>query len=476
MNKRKFLLVVPYRARDLEGHALVAYYLERLFGHEVVCTNGYSIPKKLLRWSPDVLVLDHLNWNFKRQEAAEAHRLGVKVAILPTEGFFLNDELVEQQARVVAAASDHVDLYLCWGDRVRGALMRVAGMQEPQAITVGCVRNDFFAEPFLTTAATREEFARRWNLDPGKPIVLWATNTTYFARDPRKIIYRYVKKGDLTEEEVRRFLSDEAQQFQQGWRVMHELARSHPDWNLLVKIHPAEQVRPYLEPARQCPNIHLAFNAPIRDFLLHCDVLLQRNCTTATEAWMFGKPVLQLEIGDYNFQPEDLYQNGCDVVHSVEQARSAVEGYIAGAAIPPMQKRARDAFLTATYYRIDGGSGLRIAHALHRLASPPAYTDEDQNRTQDAIRRAFTDWKQREDARLVNRVKDVLHIPRHVSLRWWKELPRRDTWGNWGGYVAEPEITREMVEELHAQYAKLVPIYEAQSRIASEISEEVRDA
>lgn len=467
MNKRRFLLVVPYRARDLEGHALVAYYLERLFGHEVVCANGYSIPKKLLRFAPDALVLDHLNWDFKRMEASRAREMGMRVAVLPTEGFFLNDEAVEQQARTVAAAAKYVDLYLCWGDRFRRALKRIAGMTDRQAVTVGCVRNDFFAEPFLGTASTREDFARRWGLDPSKPIILWATNTTYFARDPRKIIQRYVRKGGLTEAEVRQFLDAEAQQFEQGWRVVNELARRHPDWNLLIKIHPAEQPGPYVRRARSGRNIRLAFNAPIRDFLVHCDVLLQRNCTTATEAWMFNKPVLQLEIGKYAFQPEELYRDGCHMVDSVEEACSAVEAYIEGAPISQRQQRAREAFLAETFYRIDGGSGLRIAQALHRLVSPPEYTDEDQARARDAVGRAHAEWMQREDRRLVNRLKDALHIPRDVSLRWWKKLPRRDTWGSWGGYVAEPEITREMVDELYAQYERVIPIDRARDWVTA---------
>ncbi|MGC8667518.1 MAG: surface carbohydrate biosynthesis protein [Chthonomonadales bacterium] len=476
MNKRRFLIVVPYKARDLEGHALVAYYLERLFGHEVVCTNGYAIPKKLLRWAPDVLVLDHLNWDFKRAEAAEAHRMGMRVAVLPTEGLFLNDRAVEQQAQVVAAASQHVDLYLCWGDRLRAALMRVAGMSGSQAVTVGCVRNDFFADPFLATSSTREQFAAQWKLDPDKPIILWATNTTYYARDPRKIIRRYVRKGGLTEDEVRSFLDAEVQQFEHGWRVVEELARRHPEWNLLIKIHPAEQPRPYVHRARRAPNIRIALNAPIRDFLLHSDVLLQRNCTTATEAWMFGKPVLQLEIGDYAFQPEALYRDGCHMVYSTDEACNAVEAYVEGVPISPQQKRARDEFLAATYYRVDGGSGLRIAQALHRLVSAPAYTDEDRARVQDTVRRAYAEWKRREDARAVNRVKDLLHISREVSLRWWKKLPQRDTWGKWGGYVAEPEITREMVEELYARYAEVVPIAQAQHWMAAAGGQEPKDA
>ena len=65
MANRKILFIVPYKARDLEGHALVGYHLKDKYGIEAIFTNGYHLERKILEYAPDALVLDHLAWNFQ---------------------------------------------------------------------------------------------------------------------------------------------------------------------------------------------------------------------------------------------------------------------------------------------------------------------------------------------------------------------------------------------------------------------------
>src|SRR5688572_12281939 len=96
--KRRILIIVPYRARDLEGHALIGYRLSTDYGHEVLYSNGYGIERKLLEMAPDVVVMDHLAWSFKAEQAKLAKRLGMKVVILPTEGMFHDSQRVPEVA------------------------------------------------------------------------------------------------------------------------------------------------------------------------------------------------------------------------------------------------------------------------------------------------------------------------------------------------------------------------------------------
>jgi len=84
----------------------------------------------------------------------------------------------------------------------------------------------------------------------------------------------------------------------------------------------------------------------------------------------------------------------------------------------------------------------------------PGYTDDDQARTAAAAAAAYADWQAQENLRLPNRLKDLLGIRRDVSLRLWKRITgeARD---NLGLFVAEPEITANMVMKLYARYDSL---------------------
>src|SRR5687767_14031003 len=136
--KRRILMIVPYKARDLEGHSLVGYHLQNRYGHEPLYTNGYRIENKLLEYAPDAIVFDHLSWNFKVQQAKLAKRLGMKVVVLPTEGLFQDQEGAVRRAGSLHQVTSLIDLYLTWGDYPRNALLERKLMAPTKVQTVGC--------------------------------------------------------------------------------------------------------------------------------------------------------------------------------------------------------------------------------------------------------------------------------------------------------------------------------------------------
>jgi hypothetical protein len=170
---------------------------------------------------------------------------------------------------------------------------------------------------------------------------------------------------------------------------------------------------------------------------------------------MLNKPVLELELGQYQLQARDEYVAGNHVVRNVDETEKAILGYFAGAQIDPDRQRARRTFIEKHYYRVDGRSSERCAELIHQTITPPNYTEDDKVRRQRLTAEQHRRWKQQEDARLPNRLKDLLGIDREISLRWWKRISfeARD---NLGRFVAEPEITSEMVSNLHNTYESLL--------------------
>ncbi len=454
---RRALFVVAYRARDLDGLALVAHHLERRHGLESVLTNGYEIERKLLRQAPDVVVFDHLVWGFKAEQVRLAKSLGMRVVVLPTEGLFQSPEEPRQRAGKLQGVSRLVDCQLTWGELARSAILEEDLAAAENVHTVGCPRFDFYRDPYLPLMGTRDEFLATLRIERrGGPILLWATNTHYLARNQKLILRRQTRQGKLPEAEVRAMLEDHQVQFREHSRLVLDLARRHPDWNIVIKIHPAEWIDPYLELERRSANIRLAFDAPIFKFLYHCDVLLQRGCTTATEAWMLQKPVLELQMGRYTTPIREDFVAGNRVVATLEETEEAIARYLAGQPISDAERKAREVFVRTFYDRVDGRASERSADLIAAVAAPPGYTDADGEATRRAAAQAWDLRRREEDARWINRFKDLLGVNRETSLRLWKRLLSREGPGNQGLFLPEAEITAEMVERLRRDYDRVL--------------------
>src|SRR5262249_51965448 len=98
MSAPKPIFIVPYKTPPPAGHVLVGYHLQKHYGHEVVYTNAYWVRDKILDHAPDALVLDHLSWTFKVDEALFAKNHGMKLLVLPTEGLFQEPEAAVRRA------------------------------------------------------------------------------------------------------------------------------------------------------------------------------------------------------------------------------------------------------------------------------------------------------------------------------------------------------------------------------------------
>jgi len=256
-------------------------------------------------------------------------------------------------------------------------------------------------------------------------------------------------------DEVKNHISDHMVQFAEHSRLVEELAKRNPGWNFIIKVHPAEWVNPYFDISERISNIKVAYNMPVREFLYHTDVLLQRNCTTATEAWILGKPTINLEVGNYLRPVREEYSSGTTRVTDLASAESAIIKFLSGASIESNQLKIRDEFIRDFYFETDGKSAERAASAISGIVAASEFSDEKvlaKDRLVSEKRKKIADD---EDASLFNRLKDLLGVRRSQSLRFWKNWFRFEARDNLGLFVAEPEISSEMVDEIFDQLDKL---------------------
>jgi len=84
--------------------------------------------------------------------------------------------------------------------------------------------------------------------------------------------------------------------FSQFKEIVPKLSQAFPDVAIVVRPHPVEDNEAWKDAAAGCPNVHVIHEGNVIPWLLAADVLVQNNCTTAVEAYVLGRPVV-------NYQP-----------------------------------------------------------------------------------------------------------------------------------------------------------------------------
>jgi hypothetical protein len=231
--------------------------------------------------------------------------------------------------------------------------------------------------------------------------------------------------------------------------VAQAIAAQRATWNVVIKIHPCEITEPYERLAARYPNMHIARpDVSIRDALLHTDVLIQRWSTTATEAWMLGKPVLEVVMGEFRGKTRSDSLAGNHVVRSISEALVAIESYLTGTPIPLGQLESRLSFIRNAYHAVDGRSALRCARVIADVA------DSTRQQRHHLRRTALEKWQQHrmeQDRSLPNRFKDAAGISRTASLRFWTTAFWRQVRAGNTPYVNQAQIDRftQQIDQVH---------------------------
>jgi len=155
--------------------------------------------------------------------------------------------------------------------------------------------------------------------------------------------------------------------------------------------------------------------------------VIQRGCTTATEAWMLGKPVIEIEIGKFHHALRADYAAGNEPVTDVRGLESAIQRYLAGASVATELRAARDRFIAEVYRDVSGKASERCADTIDAVIAVQSLTEAQRVEREGRIREEQRARARRSDERMINRVKDVLGVDRDRSLRlWWRNV--RDSW------------------------------------------------
>jgi len=369
-------LLCDQKWRDLPNLTAIKILLER-HGHRVLLSTIKDSEPMIRAFRPDCVVFNQLFSTANQSLARNLKAAGVAIVLLPTEGAV--HPAVKPLGDGEFADYSMLDLYLAWGDEPARTVRARWGFDESVAPVAGFSRLDFYDRRYAAAITARESFCREHGLDPGRPIVTWATQYPYAHIHPSSF-----ERGKLSREQADFGIQASYERIGLDAASMPEIhARAQklasasfltlvsalPDVQFIIRPHPAERREFYraliidhgLRNVRFCPQDY------IWNVLNASDVHLHRHCTTAVEAWMWDKPTIEMAIGVVPQLAWPEREAGSDVVSNAEQLIAVVRRYLDGATISTDRKALRRNYVHRWLGPADGRHCIVAAEAIGRM-------------------------------------------------------------------------------------------------------------
>lgn len=431
MTRKRVLLLVNLKYRDLPGLSLIKVFLERIGPYDVILAPHVSSARErfyLRGGKPDLVVLPHLLNQTDVAQSRRFQQLGIGVAVIPTEGVSLLEEFRLNLAGKFVDTSP-IDLFFVW-NKATADLVRTHKTVAPERyVMAGVPRFDFYHPRFRRLIKSKETLCAKYGMNPEYPIVTWATDFgfVWLAGKPAETAmairhYKtdYALADHPTFGDVPTLIERDIESRKLHTETVLKIAREFPKANIVIKVHPAEERKWYQDQVAQegLHNVRVTSQEYIWDVLNATDVHLHRSCTTAVEAWFLNKPTVDLQFAPREWLFSKDIAPGGDVAFSSEECLRRVRHYLTGGTIPPEQQSARPAIIEGLFGEIDGQSSLRYADAIHtwlkgsnsdRKPKVPRWTPEDLR---------FT---------LTSQIKSLFGLQPHHSLRAWLRGDGEDT-------------------------------------------------
>lgn len=358
-------LLCDHKWRDLPNLTALQIRLQCL-GHNVLLSTTKDARAMIAAFRPDCVVLNHLFSAAHRNLAKNLRAAGIAVVVLPTEGAMRPEftTLGEGEFTDFSLA----DLFLAWSEPAAAGIRARWGFDESRVPVAGCNRFDFYDPRFAGAVDSRETFCARYGLDPARPIVTWATQYGYahLAADPDSPRYRQWLKeiADVgvfaCYERIGLDPREVPGLFAQGRDAAADaffiLARAVPDAQFLIKPHPVEDLDYYRHriAAADLHNVRFCQSEYIWNVLKASDIELHRQCTTAVEDWMWGKPTIEMGM---DFVPQWAWkerEDGSDVARDAEELIALVRGYLDGGTVDAARQAYRRDYIHRWFGPADG--------------------------------------------------------------------------------------------------------------------------
>lgn len=259
------------------------------------------------------------------------------------------------------------DRAIIWNNVMRDELLRYHDFPPEHLFVSGPPQFDIYTDP--APYATREEFFRKWGLEPNKKLITYTTGTPGmlpFEHETVELLYEKIKAGAFKE-----------------------------PCQLMVRLHPKDVYDVYkrfenlpglvLQTAGRRGKTNDSWNPTQEDMyglaetMTYSDVVVNVASTITIDAACFDTPVVNVAFDGFSTKPYEKsckrYYNfnhykkivetgGITIAESIDQTVEQIQRYLDN---PKLESEGRARIRDEQCYKLDGHSGERIGRYLIEL-------------------------------------------------------------------------------------------------------------
>ena len=227
-------------------------------------------------------------------ERARSH--GHRVSAVCEEGLLYFTPEDNRARRLDSQSMESIDYFFAWGARHAADVRSVIQRGSEKVVVSGNPRLDLVRPEWRGVfAVAARQIRERYG-----PIILLNTKfptVNNIVRTTRGDYTEYLKSvGRIKSQEHealwRRFVAVQQHVFPRMRDLVPALARAFPSHTIILRPHPSEDHAPWVETAKELPNVEVVYEGNVLEWIMAADVVLQNNCVTAIEAFLLGKPAI----------------------------------------------------------------------------------------------------------------------------------------------------------------------------------------
>jgi surface carbohydrate biosynthesis protein len=291
--KRKIWLYLPIETKSREFHAkiLLACFAANQ-GFNVVIGHKSKI-RQQLSFLPRGFVL---NLGISENSVKYINILnnkGFDVIAMDEEGLVFYSPDFYSRYRVSEKTLQKIKLFFAWGKNQADCILTKYPFIKEKIIVAGNSRFDLLRPEFITIF---KKDADKIRCTRG-PFILINTNFAYnhydsveqYKHSLKEMVSFWTKEDETFYSGIIKYSSSIFNNF---CTMIKSVSQSFPDYTLIVRPHPSENLDTWKERMKDCPNVRICQEGNVIPWILASDLVIHNNCTTGIEATVINTPTI----------------------------------------------------------------------------------------------------------------------------------------------------------------------------------------
>lgn len=326
-DSKKIYLPIEHQERELDAKILFSLFAAE-YGYETVLGYKEKLRQQHIDFPQGVWIQHNARGQGKSLEYFWYKRLGLSMVVLDEEALVRQTDNLFLRKHVPGVFR-YIDRVFAWGENDRDFWLQSDIVSAEKLAVTGNPRADLLRPELLKYYEQKvSEIKRRWGgyvlINTNFPTVNNAMGEFHKFNISDKTNF------EVTEDEMKGFLSHKKKIFDRFVDLIPELAAAIQPQILIIRPHPSEDRTVWDERAKDIANVEVVLEGGVVPWIMGSSVLIHNNCTTAVEAALLEKPVASyMPVTSDRFDNEFCNSMGAELFNK-EQLFSFVDRVLNG--------------------------------------------------------------------------------------------------------------------------------------------------